>query len=64
MKNLFNGAKVSMSILSIFNIIEIKANLFMFTGIVDVYYRCIPNEITYRKCNEEVLVSREVGLLR
>ena len=36
----------------------------MFSGIVDVYYRCIPNEITYRKCNEEVLVSREVGLLR
>ena len=33
-------------------------------GIVDVYYRCVPNEITHRKCNDDVRVSREIGFLR
>ena len=33
-------------------------------GIVDVFYRCVPNEITHRKCTDDVPVSRDIGFLR
>ena len=34
------------------------------SGIVDVYYRCVPNSITHRKCNSEVRVKEEIGFSR
>jgi len=30
-------------------------------GIVDVYYRCVPDYIIHRKCNSEVRVKEEIG---
>ena len=33
-------------------------------GIVDVYYRCVPDYVIHRKCNSEVRVKEEIGFSR
>lgn len=34
------------------------------SGIVDVFYRCVPDDITHKQCNSDVIVSKEIGFLR
>ena len=41
-----------------------EASLGWGMGIVDVYYRCVPDSIIHRKCNSEVRVSQEIGFSR
>jgi hypothetical protein len=33
-------------------------------GIVDVYYRCVPDDLTHRQCNSEIRVTEEIGFSR